>query len=80
MDDHIFNTAVPSDIVERIDGAVDLSRRLQAEAQDVCERSRALRDYLAAARTSRDECRRTVPSVSSSSAYVNTRGRQAEHV
>ncbi|MDT5226307.1 MAG: hypothetical protein QOC55_2813 [Thermoleophilaceae bacterium] len=80
MDDHRFSTAVPSDIVERIDDAVDLSRRLQAEAHDVCERSRALRDYLAAARTSRDECRGTVPSVSSSSPYVNTPVRQAEHV
>ena len=80
MDDHILSTAVPSDIVERIDDAVDLARRLQAGAQDVCERSRALRDYLAAARTNRNECRRTVPSVSSSSAYVNTPVRQAEHV
>jgi len=80
MDDHILSTAVPSDIVERIDDAVELSRRLQAEAHDVCERSRALHAYLLAARTSRDECRRTVPSVSSSSAYVNTPVRQAEHV
>ena len=40
----------------------------------------ALHAYLLAARTSRDECRRTVPSVSSSSAYVNTPVRQAEHV
>ncbi|MDT5206369.1 MAG: hypothetical protein QOD34_3005 [Mycobacterium sp.] len=68
MDDNIFNTAVPSDIVERIDDAVDLARRLQAEAHNVCERSRALRDDLAAARSNRDESRGTVPSLSSSSA------------
>jgi hypothetical protein len=40
---------------ERIDNAVDLSRRLQAEARDVCERSRALRAYLLAARSDREE-------------------------
>jgi hypothetical protein len=39
---------------ERIDDAVDLSRRLQAEARDVCERSRALRAYLLAARSTFD--------------------------
>jgi hypothetical protein len=63
MGDHIFSTTVPSDIVERIDDAVDLSRRLQAEALDVCERSRALRAYLIAARSNRDESRSTVPSL-----------------
>lgn len=51
MDNHKISTAVPSDIVERIDDAVDLSQRLQAEAHDICERSRALRAYLIAART-----------------------------
>jgi hypothetical protein len=80
MGDHMLSTTVPSDIVERIDDAVDLSRRLQAEALDVCERSRALRAYLIAARSNRDESRSTVPSLSSSSTYVNTRGRQPEHV
>jgi hypothetical protein len=55
MDHNIFGATVPSDIVERIDDAVASSRRLQAEAHDVCERSRALRDYLAAARSNREE-------------------------
>ena len=51
MEDHIFGTPMPSDIVERIEDSVALSRRLQAEAQDVCERSSARRDYLIAARS-----------------------------